>query len=264
MFRFLFVLILLLIAAVVGLAFIPLATALTYSGAASNGVSWTEARGTIYSGGLDNLTVNGTNYGNADLTLDAGALMGGTLQYLVDWTGTHGQGTGRVSVAEGNLVTLKDYSIKLDLEDYERAAKWIREAGGQIKIEGPLIQFRGGECVEAQGVATSDVLDRNREVLGSGWSDLRGDIACEDGQLLVPIQSENAAGTRFAAYLRVAPGSAAKFEARISGRISRALGFALPLAGFVRDGEEFAFVPKVKPKAAPPAPPIETTPAETD
>lgn len=250
MIRFLFVLILLVIAAVVGLAFVPLTTALKLSGAADNGVSWTEARGTIFSGGLDNLTVNGTNYGNADLTLDPSTLPQGTLQYAVDWTGTHGQGTAKVSVDQGRMVTLKDYVINLDLEDYERAAKWIRQAGGKIKLEGPMIQFRGSECVLAEGVATSDVLDRNREILGSGWSDLRGDISCEEGKLLVPLESENAAGTRFSSYLRVAPGAPAKYEARISGRISRALGFALPIAGFSRDGDAFVYIPKATPKPA--------------
>ncbi len=250
MIRFLFLLILLVIAGVVGLAFVPLATALKLSGAADNGVAWTEARGTIYSGGLDNLTVNGTNYGNADLTLDPSALLDVTLQYGVAWTGTHGQGNAKVSVDSGQTVTLKDYVINLDLEDYERAAKWIRQAGGKIKLEGPVIQFKGSECVLAEGVASSDVLDRNREILGSGWSDLRGDISCEEGKLLVPLESENAAGTRFSSYLRVAPGSSGKVEARISGRISRALGFALPMAGFARDGEDFVYIPKAAPRPA--------------
>ncbi len=259
MIRFLFLIVILLAGGLVALAFVPLATALKLSGAAENGVGWTAARGTIFSGGLDDLTVNGTNYGNADLTLDASALMGGTLQYAVDWFGAHGQGTGKVSVDSGRTVTLKDYVINLDLGDYERAAKWIRQAGGKIKLEGPTIQFKGSECILAEGVATSDVLDRNREILGSGWSDLRGDLSCDDGQLLVPLESENAAGTRFSSYLRVAPGTPGKFEARISGRISRALGFALPMAGFTRDGDSFVYIPRAAPKqvAAPAVAPVQ-------
>lgn len=249
MIRFLFVLILLAIAGIAGLAFVPLATALNLSGASDNGVEWTDARGSIFSGGLDNLTVNGTNYGNADLTLDPSALLGGTLQYAVDWSGSHGKGTAKVSVDSGQTVTLMDYVINLDLQDYERAAKWIRQTGGTVKLEGPAIQFKGSECMVAEGVATSDVLDLNREVLGSGWSDLRGDISCDEGKLLVPLESENAAGTRFSSFLRVAPGSPGKFEARISGRISRALAFALPLAGFARDGEDFVYIPRAAPKA---------------
>lgn len=254
MIRFLFLIVILAIGGAVALAFVPLATALKFSGAADNGVAWSAARGTLFSGGLDDLTVNGTNYGNADLTLDPAALLDGTVQYAVAWTGNHGQGKAKVSVDSGNTVTLKDYVINLDLKDYERAAKWIRQAGGAIKLEGPKIRFRGSECLEAKGVATSDVLDRNREVLGSGWSDLRGDLSCDEGKLLVPLESENAAGTRFSSYLRVAPGTPGKFEARISGRISRALGFALPLAGFIRQGEEFIYAPAAPAPAAAPQP----------
>ncbi len=250
MIRFLFLIVVVLVGGAVALAFVPLATALKWSGAADNGVAWSAARGTIFSGGLDDLTVNGTNYGTADLTLDPTTLLNGTLQYGVAWTGAHGNGTAKVSVDSGQTVTLKDYVINLDLGDYERAAKWIRQAGGSVKLEGPQIRFKGSECLFAEGVATSDVLDRNREVLGSGWSDLRGDLSCEEGKLLVPLESENEAGTRFSSYLRVAPGTPGKFEARISGRISRALDFALPLAGFTRDGEDFVYAPR----AAAPAP----------
>jgi len=255
MIRFLFFGVLIVLGAVIALAFVPLSTALKLSGAPENGVEWTAARGTVFSGGLDGLSVNGTDFGNADLTLDPSTLLDGTLQYAVDWFGAHGQGSAKVSVDTGRKLTLKDYVINLDLEDYERAANWIRQTGGKIKLEGPAIQFEGSECVLAEGVATSDVLDRNREVLGSGWSELRGDLSCEKGKLLVPLESENANGTRFSSYLRVAPGAPGKFEARISGRISRTLAFALPLAGFTRDGDAFVYIPKAAPKrvAAPAA-----------
>lgn len=250
MIRLMIVVLLLLIGAIAGLAFMPLATALKFSGAGASGVEWQSATGSVLSGRLEGLTFKGTTYGNADLALDGNALLGGKLQYDVGWTGVHGLGSGKVSVEPGPTLTLADYMITLDLLEYEKAARWIRQSGGKVKLEGPAIKFRGNECLEAVGVATSDVLDLNREVLGSGWSDLRGDLACEDGKLVIPLQSENAAGTRFEALLRAAPGTEGQFEVRISGRISRALGFALPLAGFVRSGEAFVYTPPSRAKVA--------------
>jgi len=92
------------------------------------------------------------------------------------------------------------------------------------------------------GRASSDVLERNRDALGPGWSALEGELRCED----VPLLSETASGTRFGAVLKAQPGVRTKFEARLSGKISRPMAFALPLAGFARDGEEFVYVPGTK------------------
>lgn len=246
MIRFLLGIVLLIGVLAVGVFFVPIATALKYSGAAGNGVEWTEAKGSIMSGRLEGLKIKGTEYGDVDLKLDLPAVFTGAPRYAVDWAGKAGKGTGNVSVASGTVITLEDYAIDLDLLAFETAARWIQQSGGRVKLDGSAIRFQGNECLEAQGVATSDVLDRNRDILGAGWSELRGDLACDDGKLLIPLQSENAAGTRFIVKLRVAPGTPGKFEARVNGFIPRTLNFALPLAGFARDGEEFVFVPKRK------------------
>ena len=244
MIRLFFLIILVVAAAIVGLAFVPIATALKYSGAANNGVEWTNATGTILSGKLEGLKVKGTEYGDAALKLDIPAIFKGRPRYAVDWTGTYGAGAGNVSVESGPTISLEDYIVNLDLLAYPQAARWIKKSGGHVKLEGAKIRFKGSECLEALGVATSDVLDLNRDILGAGWSELRGDLACEDGKLLVPLESENAAGTRFLVLLRAAPGYAGKFEARVTGFIPRTLNFALPLAGFARDGEDFVYLSK--------------------
>lgn len=246
MFRFLFLIILLVAGLCVGLAFVPIATALKYSGAAENGVEWSEAKGTILSGSLTDLKVKGVEYGSADLKLDLPAVFNGKPRYGVDWTGKHGRGSGKVSVESGSVFALEDYVIDLDLLAFDVVAKWLQQSGGRIQLEGTSIRFKGNECVTAEGVATSDVLDRNRQILGAGWSDLRGDLSCQDGKLLIPLESENSSGTRFLAALHAAPGAPGKFEARITGTIPRTLSFALPLAGFVRDGEDFVFTPAKK------------------
>jgi hypothetical protein len=253
MLRFLFLIVLLVAGLVVGLAFVPIETALKFSGAADHGVEWSSAKGTILSGSLKDLKVRGTEYGSADLQLDAPSLLNGKPRYDVDWTGTHGRGSGKVSLDKSSIYTLEDYTIDLDLLAFDVVAKWLQQSGGRIKLAGPSIRFQGNQCLSAEGVATSDVLDRNRQILGAGWSELRGDLSCQDGKLLIPLASENATGTRFLATLLAAPGAPGKFEARITGTIPRTLNFALPLAGFVKVGDDFVFSPgiKAKPSVAP-------------
>jgi hypothetical protein len=169
------------------------------------------------------------------------AILGGRLQYAVDWTGEAGRGTGQVAAGSGGSVSVREFDLDLDLLKLETAARWIQQSGGRVQIEGDIIRFDRVGCAEAKGTARSDVLERNREILGTGWSPMQGDIRCDGRDLVIPLESENATGTRFAALLRVAADQPGRFEARVSGMIPRQLEFALPIAGFTRDGNEFVY-----------------------
>lgn len=237
------VLALLLIAGfLVGLAvFAPLGTVLGMTGAQARGINWASATGTILDGRLSGITVQGKSYGDAGLRLAPGALLSGRLKYAVDWAGDNGQGTGDVSFDSGRQVALEDFDIDLDLLKLEQAARWIQQSGGRIQLTGSIIRFSQTGCEEASGTARSDVLERNREILGAGWSDMTGQLRCDGNDLIIPLESANGAGTKFTAHLRLAPSQPGRFEARVSGLIPRELEFALPIAGFRRDGREFTY-----------------------
>jgi Type II secretion system (T2SS), protein N len=244
MFRILLAVAALLVALVAATAFIPLGTALKMSGAEAQGLSWTTAKGSVLSGRLEGLAFKTREYGAADVKLVPAALADRSLAYAVDWQGPSGTGTGKVSLMADKSIALENYVIDLDMVPFAKSAKWIERSGGRLELIGSRIRFLDGACVEALGTATSDVLDRNRDALGTGWSSLTGELSCENGMLLMPLTSENASGTIFSAAVLAAPGAKTEFEARISGNISRPMRFALPLAGFDRDGEDFVYVPK--------------------
>jgi len=246
MIRTLIAILVLIAALFIGAAFVPLETVLNAAGARNQSVSWTTAKGSVFSGRLEGLAVKGTEYGTADLKLVPAALSQRKITYEVDWTGPNGIGTSKVTLAGATQIELTDYVIDLDLASFARSARWIEAAGGRVKLEGNLLRFVDGKCADVSGKASSDVLERNRDALGAGWSALEGDLRCEEGALVVPLLSENTSGTRFGAVLKAAPGARTTFEARISGKISRPMAFALPLAGFARDGEEFVYVPKAR------------------
>ncbi len=221
--------------------FAPLGIALRLTGADSHSIGWDTAEGTVLNGRIQGLEIEGQPYGNAALQLQALALLSGKLRYTVDWTSEHGSGTGEVFAGSNTSIAIEKFSIDLDLLRLEQAALWIRQSGGRVQLQGQTIRFNADQCVQADGKAQSDVLERNREILGSGWSDMRGDLRCENGDLVIPLASENETGTRFLAQLRVAPGKPGRFEAEVSGIISRELEFALPIAGFTRDGRSYVY-----------------------
>ncbi|MGA1342596.1 MAG: type II secretion system protein N [Hyphomonas sp.] len=246
MIRTLIVSLLLIAALVAGMAFVPLEAVLNAAGLRNQEIGWTSARGSVFSGRIEGLSVKGTEYGTADLRLVPAALTQRQMTYEVDWTGPKGIGSSRVTVRGADQIELTDYEIDLDLAAFARSARWVEKSGGRMKLQGTQLSFTNGRCAQATGRASSDVLERNRDALGAGWSPLEGELRCEDGALVVPLLSENTSGTRFGAVLKAAPGVRTRFEARISGKISRPMAFALPLAGFARDGEEFVYVPGTK------------------
>jgi general secretion pathway protein N len=234
--------VLLAVGVVIGAAvFAPLSVVLDAAGARRGGLEWTSARGTLLDGRLEGITHDGKTIGDAGVRLLPAALLRGTLRFAVDWSGPSGRGAGQLSLVSSRHMTLRDYDLDLDLLELEQAARWIQQSGGRVRLEGDLIRFRDNACVEAIGVARSDVLERNRAILGDGWSPMQGDLRCEAGDLVIPFESANATGTKFGALLRVRPGLPGRFEARVSGRVTRDLDYMLPLAGFRRDGNEYTY-----------------------
>lgn len=221
--------------------FAPLGQVLQLTGASKHGFSWSRAEGSVMDGRLQGMNFQGKNYGDAGLKLDPGALLGGRVQYAIDWASEQGRGIGNISFGSGREIEIRDFDIDLDLLRLEQAARWIQQSGGRVQLTGGKVRFKDNQCTEATGTASSDVLDRNREILGSGWTDMQGDLHCDEGDLIIPLQSENGSGTRFLAQLRVAPGKPGRFEARVSGMIPRQLQFALPIAGFKPDGNDFVY-----------------------
>lgn len=239
--------ILVLLGAVLGAGlFIPVGTVLDFAGAGKQGIEWSAAKGSVLSGRLEGIKVKGKDYGSADYTLIPGALTRGKLKFDIGWSGASGTGTSEVTFDRSKSVLLEDFAFDIDLASLPQMARFDTLHSGRVKLQGPSMLFTDNRCEAVTGTARSDLLELNTQAFGDDWSAFEGNLACEDGALLVPLAAENSLGTRFTAMLRAVPGAPSKFEARISGKVPKPLAFALPLAGFARDGEEFVYVPKKK------------------
>ncbi|WP_291203567.1 type II secretion system protein N [Hyphomonas sp.] len=233
------------------IVFAPLSAALTASGAGARGLGWSSAEGTVLSGTVRGLTLDAKPYGNAELDFSPGGLLSANLQYTVDWAGPQGSGQGKVALGPGGHISLRDYTLSLDLGQLDQAALWIRQSGGRVDLTGAALRFGPAGCVTAEGMARSDVLERNREILGPGWAPMQGALRCEDGTLVIPLSSENQTGTRFEADLRLSPDEPGRFEARVSGIVPRELAFALPIAGFALQGQDYVYLFQTSDTSAP-------------
>jgi hypothetical protein len=235
-----------------GVAFAPLSAALSLTGAAASGLRWASAEGTVLSGTVRGLTLDGKPFGDAALDFSPSGLLSASIQYTVDWNGPQGSGTGKISFAPGPTVSLRDYTLSIDLAELEQAALWIRQSGGRVDLTGDVLRAGPAGCLSAEGMARSDVLERNRDILGSGWSPMQGTLRCDGEALIIPMTSENQTGTRFQSVLRLAPNQTGHFEARVTGIVPRELAFALPIAGFTLQGQDYVYLFQTSATSDPP------------
>ena len=238
-----FLLLLVLIAGfLIGLiAFAPLSFILKTTGAADRGLSWTSVDGTLAGGRITGLKAGPDLLGDASLKLNPASLLGLGLEYDFDWRGPSGQGTGRAAAFASGAIELRDFDIELDFSALEGAATWIRQSGGKARLSGNLIRFHKGACDKANGETWSDVLSKNSVILGPGWPDLSGNLACEGDTLLIPLQSKSPLGTQLDAAARYRPGGKASVVATVSGVIPQQFHYGLPLAGFAPDAGTYVY-----------------------
>ena len=227
---------------VIGLiAFAPLSFILKTTGAAERGLSWTSVDGTLSGGKVTGLKAGQDLLGDANLKLNPASLLGLGIEYDFSWSGPAGQGTGRAGAFASGAIELRDFEIELDFSALDGAAAWIRQSGGTARLTGDLVRFHKGACDKANGQAWSDVLSKNSVVLGPGWPDLSGNLACEGNALLIPLQSKNSTGTQLDAAARYRPGGNANLVARVSGVIPQHFHYGLPLAGFAPDAGTYVY-----------------------
>lgn len=240
--RRILLLLIMIIGLLIGLmVFMPLASVLKLAGAEQRGLSWTAVDGTLMGGDVRGLRAGDDLLGDAAVTLQPGTLLRLGVEYAFDWSGPAGSGRGKAAVFPGGDVEISDYDIRFNFASLEGLALWIRQSGGEAGLTGPMIRFKDGICDRAEGRTWSDALTRNEALLGHGWPEMTGNVACVGPDLAIPFAAQSAAGTQVDTLVRFSFRRPGTMEARISGFIPQDFQYALPIAGFMPDGGAFVY-----------------------
>lgn len=160
----------------------PLEFVLEKSGAKRLGLNWDEANGTWRTGRLTGVQYAGQPIGNINLDLQPAAFLAGQVAYDVDWQGSPGRGTGKVSIGR-TAVKLNDINGQVQFEALRYLVDEVRASGARLTLQDGQIAFVDGACQEASGRVSSDVLTRMAAPYRQDASQFIGDIAC-DGDML--------------------------------------------------------------------------------
>ncbi len=238
--RVLLIVLFLAAAILAGLSQLPLSYVLKQSGASSSGLSWARAEGTIWKGRITGLAYGAQPIGAAHLRLRPASLLGGHVSYDVQWAGPPGRGSGTLSAGRNEDYAIADLRLEASISALNGAADWVRANGGELRIRADKIRFSGGRCMEAVGTVSTDVLTRAAMAWGQTWPDVSGELSCDAGMLLVPLEGERNGAERVQAVARIGIVEASSVEASVVNADPQ-LENALALMGFVYENDAYIF-----------------------
>ena len=202
-----------------------------------------ETSGTWRSGRVGPVVAGGRPVGVIEFDWQPGGLFSGQMKYEIDLTGpgVTADGFAARSITSDRLV-LSDVHALLDVAQFPGLADGLRVAGGRAVLQNVQIVLDGEHCVSASGRAQTDALVQAETVYGFVGPELAGDVRCENGVVVVPLEGTSARDDRIRVEARFGGGQAPSIEARID-TTDPDLQAVLIAAGFMPEGTTLVLRP---------------------
>lgn len=181
----------------------------------ATGLTWSNAYGTLFDGGLDDVSFGPQRVGDVTLKMRPGALLGGRLQYSFDVSDGVGDVAGNLFVG-WNKIGINETRADVDLDQLVGLKKEIRDLGGVVRVDIGEIIFANKACRSAEGQVDTDALSRVANQYGRTLSELTGSFACDGDMLSLPMQATSTQGDIVDARLRVGLSERSTAEAIVS------------------------------------------------
>ncbi|GAK33156.1 type II secretion system protein N [alpha proteobacterium Q-1] len=207
---------------------------------ATNGVGVRLVDGTLWSGTLDGLSLDGRLLGDFGYRLDGWALWRGKAD--MDWQLAGGDLTGQGRAVMGLFGGALD--IEGALEGELVGLPLRLPLLGRFTADIDDLRFVPGEgCRAASGTLWSDALSRSQSLLGWVGPELDGRLLCRDKIVHLPLSGQDAQ-IRIEALMRIFPDQHWQVDMVVEMRDQapdEALAGLLPMLGFRADGRRYLF-----------------------
>jgi hypothetical protein len=190
-----FVVLLLLVGGVVGVAMLPMSMAADFASKHVAALKYTGASGTVWNGKLQGVVLNGQSLGDVAIRLDAGKIFTGQAAGRVGLVRKDLMGEAIISRAIfGGRTKLSDVKLAGQVSAVPVLPARIRAANGRFTLAMSDIVFDKDVCKSASGEVWTDAL--SKADLGHHWvgPELRGPVTCKDGKLEVDAAGKAVTG----------------------------------------------------------------------
>ena len=214
---------------------VPLSFVMKASGLASQGVSWQQARGTVWHGQVTGLTVQGEAAGAVESDFSLMRLVTGKPGHLLHWTGPFGHGSALAGLSKHGLhIHGGQAAITFDAARIS-AAFPARDVS--LRLSGVAMDLGREGCLSASGDVETDALAHISAAYGATWPELTGFMSCEQGELVMSMQGQAADGTQIAAKAFLHGGGRLELWDVPDNQTD-----ALLLAGFTNEAGKFVYM----------------------
>ena len=216
----------------------PLSFVMRNAGLVDQGISWQQARGTIWNGQVTGLGYRGQSVGALDVKSSPLSLLSGTITSDVKWVSQVGRARGKLKLS-GSSVNLSGLSAELDISRLNGIHTELRRIGGVLKLSDASARVDStGKCLAASGAAQLDLIRRLGIQYGRDWPMLAGAPTCNDGDLELPLAGDGPNGERFEITLRARSDGRTGMDVHVEGLDSQATA-ALAAMGFTNTGNGY-------------------------
>lgn len=215
---------------------LPLEPVVGALGLEGQGVQYSRAVGSVWSGKITGLRVGEQQLGALTFGLLPRGVLVGQLRADVDLTGPAMSADGQIGLRLPGVVMLDDVEVEVNLSRWMALHPRLRSPGAQVSVAIDTWSLtQDSPCLEAVGRVRSDALvDFQTDIRWSG-PPLAGDIVCQDGVLVVSLSGAQD-DAQIDAIARVAQGFASSVLVELNTPSDQIGIFALSFGFEERDG----------------------------
>lgn len=216
---------------------LPLSFVMKQSGAAMQGLSWQQARGTVWHGQVTGLNFEDTQLGAAQLRTSVQDVLTKGIVSRANWQGPAGTASTHLKASTDRLV-LQNLSATIALSELASLHPELRRTGASLILTDAAIKLTpDGRCIEVRGDAQLDLVQRLGQSYNRAWPLLRGKPVCKNGGFSLPLSGKSTAGESFEITLVWSRGGQPEADVKIAGLDAQAT-LALQSLGFIKTGNQ--------------------------
>lgn len=212
----LFVVLLLLVGTVAGLALLPMSVAADYAAKHVPGFKFAAAAGSVWDGKLSGVSYNGESLGDVGLKFEVGQIFTGHAGGRLSLARKDFTGESTISFALlGDEVKFTDVKLLGQASAVPVLPPAIRAAGGKFTLTVKQIVLDKNVCRSATGELWTDALAMTN--FGHGWKgpELKGPVSCQDGKVTVQAAGKAETGEDVTAGMEVGADLSFDLQSRV-------------------------------------------------
>lgn len=174
------------------LHFLPLKFVVEAASLKSKGIYYDRVVGTVWDGGLSDVHIAGEALGKVGVSLSPLSLLRLKPELQFEFSGAVGTGRGKVAISLDKSLTARDVFANLQLNAIKHLDIQLRRSPSKLNLTIANIRINAdGNCVDANGNMTSDILTAVGRSWGWDGADIDGDVVCEGDNYLLTLENKD-------------------------------------------------------------------------